>query len=310
MRGTRGAVALTGASGLLGRHLRPALRDRPVMLLGRRLLELERHETWSPFDLCGPVDLPPLPPGSALCHLAYAMADGERNLDYTRHAIDAVNRRPAVEHVVMLSSASVYGAGTSGLIDEETPLRPDSDYARTKAACDQAWLERLRSNCRLTVLRPTSVLAPDGPAIAALARDSVHRPLLGAVKRALQHRNSVHFVAIDNVVAAVRFVLDRPGAAREVFVISDDDAPENASYAAMQDVVRRLVGLRPMRAVPLLRMLERPVGALLGKPLGVRRTFSAARLADAGFIRPVRLGDEVVRTVQEQLPQAFRNSPR
>jgi nucleoside-diphosphate-sugar epimerase len=310
MGGTRGAVALTGASGLLGRHLRPALRDRPVMLLGRRLLELERHEAWAPFDLCGPVDLPPLPPGSALCHLAYAMADGERNLDYTRHAIDAVNRRPAVEHVVMMSSASVYGEGTSGLIYEETPLRPDSDYARTKAACEGAWLQLLRPDCQLTVLRPTSILAADGPGIAALARDAVHRPLRGAIKRALQHRNSVHFVAVDNIIAAVRFVLDRAGAAQEIFVVSDDDAPENANYAAMQDSVRAQLGLASLRTLPLPRLLERPVGALLGKPLGVRRTFSAARLADAGFIRPARLGDEVVRTVQEQLPQALRNSPR
>ncbi len=310
MSGTRGAVAVTGASCLFGRHLRPALRDRPVILLGRRILELEQHETWAPFDMCGPVDLPAMPPASALCHLAYAIADGERNLDYTQRAIDAVNRCPAVEHVVMISSASVYGAYTCGLIDEDTPLRPDSAYARTKASCEGAWLDQLRPDCRLTVLRPTSLLAPDGPGIASLARDTVHRPLLGAVKRSLQHRNSVHFVAVDNVVAAVRFVLDRPSAAREIFVVSDDDAPENASYAAMQDAVRRLLGRRPLWAVPLSRRLERPVGAVLGKPLGVRRTFSAARLTNAAFVRPVRLGDELARTVREQSPQAFRSIPR
>jgi nucleoside-diphosphate-sugar epimerase len=303
-------VAITGASGILGRHLRPALCDRPVILLGRRRLELERHETWAPFDLRGPVDLPVLPPGSALCHLAYAMAEGERNIDYTRDAIDAVNRSSSVDHVVMLSSASVYGADTAGSIDEDTPLRPDNDYACTKAACDGAWLQLLRPDCRLTVLRPTSILAPDGPAIETLARDAVHYPLRGSVKRALQHRNSVHFVAVDNVVAAVRFVLDRAGARREIFVVSDDDASENASYAAMQDFVRAQLGRAPLRTLPLPRLLERPVGAVLGKPLGVRRTFSAARLADAGFVRPARLGDELALTVRKQSSQAFRCMPR
>jgi nucleoside-diphosphate-sugar epimerase len=310
MSATRGAIAITGASGLLGRHLRPALRDRQVTLLGRRRLELERHETWAPFDLRGPVDLPALPPGSALCHLAYAMADRESNIDYTRRAIDAVNRCSSIDHVVLLSSASVYGAAATGDIDEDTPLRPDYDYARTKAACEGAWLQLLRPDCRLAVLRPTSILAVDGPAIQVLARDAVHRPLRGTVKRALQHRSSVHFVAVDNVVAAVRFVLGRVGAAREVFVVSDDDAPENASYAAMQDFVRAALGRAPLRTLPLPRLLERPAGALLGKPLGVRRTFSAARLADAGFVRPTRLGAELARTVRTQSPQAFRSMPR
>jgi nucleoside-diphosphate-sugar epimerase len=303
-------VAISGASGLLGRHLRPALRDRQVMLLGRRRLETEPHETWAPFDLRGPVDLPALPPGSALCHLAYAMADGERNIDYTHRALDAVNQCSSVDHVVMLSSASVYGATTAGGIDEDTPLRPDNDYACTKAACDGAWLQLLRPDCRLTVLRPTSILAVDGLAIDALARDAVHRPLRGAVKRALQHRNSVHFVAVDNVVAAVRFVLDRVGARREVFVVSDDDAPENTNYAAMQDLVRAQRGRAPLRTLPLPRLLERPASAVLGRPLGVHRTFSAARLADAGFVRPAQLGDELARTIRERSPQAFRSMPR
>lgn len=293
-------VALTGASGLLGRHLRPALRDRPVLLLGRRCLSTAPNETWQPFDLSGPLALPALPPGSALCHLAYSMAEGERNLEYTHRVIDAVNGCPAVEQAVVLSSVSVYGARTRGDIDESTPLRPDSAYARTKAACDLAWFEALRPTCRLTVLRPSSVLAADGPALQILTQGAVDRPLRGVAKRALQQRNSVHFVAVDNVVAAVRFVLDRAGAEREVFVVSDDDAPQNASYAAAQDYVRAVLGRPPLPTLPLPRLLEGPLGALLGKPLGVRRVFRSDRLAQAGFVRPAHVGDELAKCVRRQ----------
>lgn len=300
MSTSRGAVAITGASGLLGRHLRPALHDRPVTLLGRRPLEPLENEAWVPFDLGGPVALPALPPGSALCHLAYAMADGDRNIAYTHHAIEAVNRCSSIDQVVMMSSASVYGSRTRGLIDEDTPLRPDSAYARAKAACEQAWLDSLRPDCRLTVLRPTSVVASDGPGIDALLRDAVYRPLRGAAKRGLQRRNTVHFVAVHNVVGAVRFVLDRQGAAREVFIVADDDAAQNASYAAIQDFVRSLRGEGPLRTPSIPRVLERPLGSVLGKPLGVRRRFSSARLMEAGFVPIAPLGDILSQIVTER----------
>lgn len=310
MSSTGGAVAVTGASGLIGRYLRPALRDRPVTLLGRHRLEPGPNESWSHLDLGEPVDLSSLTPGSALCHLAYAMADGGQNMDYTHHAIEAVNRAHAVEHVVMMSSASVYGSRTTGMIDEETPLRPDSAYARTKAACDQAWLELLRPDCRLTVLRPTSVVAKDGPGIDALVRDAVHRPVRGSLKRFLQYRNTVHFVAVDDVVGAVRFVLDRSGSAREVFIIADDDAPENASYAVFQDFVWTLLGRRPPRTPRLPRFLEGPLGSVIGKPLGVRRAFSGARLAEAGFVPTTSLGGMLAQTVPERVTQPLRSIPR
>lgn len=277
-------VVVTGASGLIGRRLRPELSDRPVILLGRRKVDLQPNETWEHVDLALPVRLPQLPSGSSLCHMAYAMDEHEANLTYTHHAIDAVNECPSIDHVVMMSSVSVYGASTAGLIDEETTLRPDIAYARTKAACDQAWLVRLRPDCRLTVLRPTTVIASDGPALDALVNDALHHPARSVAKRMLQYRNTVHFITVDTVVAATRFALDREGQRREIFIVSDDDAPENSSYAAMQHTVRDILGRRPLRTPVLPAVLERPLGRILHKPLGVRRTFSSAKLMQAGLI--------------------------
>ena len=299
------SVAVTGGTGVVGRHLRASLTDRRVTLLGRCRPVTGPQEAWFPFDMSAPVALPALPAGTTLCHLAYAITDGSRNLAHTRHVINAVNQDPDLSHVIVVSSASVYGAASSGVIDEDTPLRPDSDYARTKAACERAWADLLRPDCRLTTLRPTSVLAADGPAIDALASDAVDRPLLGMLKRILQYRNTVHFVAVDNVVAAILFVLDRRGARRETFVVSDDDAAENDSYAAMQDCVRSLAHRRPLPTLPLPRMLEKPLGAMLGKPLGVRRAHCSARLTAAGFVRPARLSDEIARSVRGRFSQAL-----
>lgn len=294
MRPGSGAVVITGASGLIGRHLRPELSDRPVTLLGRRRLDLQPNETWQHTDLAQPVTLPHLPSSSSLCHMAYAMDEHEANLAYTHHAIDAVNACPTIDHVVMMSSVSVYGANAAGLIDEETTPRPDSAYARTKAACEKAWLDRLRRSCRLTVLRPTAVIASDGPGLDALVGDALHHPARSIAKRALQHRSTVHFIAVDTVVAATRFVLDREGQRREIFVVSDDEAPENSDYATMQQTVRGLVGRKPLGTPVLPQPLERPLGRILGKPLGVRRMFSSAKIAEAGFVPRASLLDIMV----------------
>lgn len=287
-------VALTGGTGALGRHLRRALSDRAVVLLSRRDPDAGPNERWGPADLAGPVRLPDLPPGSAVCHLAYAMADGRRNLDYTRHLVDAVNDCSNVAHVVLVSSLSVYGLGTPGRLDEESPCQPDSDYGRTKLACEQLWTTGLRDTCRLTILRPGAVLTPGGPALRRLAHDAVARPLRGTLKRALLRRSSVHFVAVDNVVAAITFVLRIPGDPRHrVFLVSDDHYPENATYAAMQDAVRSAHGLPPLPEIPVPDRLVRALGRAVRRPLGVRRTFSSRALHAAGCRDAVELREQV-----------------
>ncbi len=292
------AVAVTGGTGLVGRHLRPALGGRPVWLLGRRRPDLAAGERWLPLDLAGPVSLDRLPAGTVLCHLAWARSAGRANLLHDRHLLDAVNASPGVARVVVMSSVSVYGPRAEGVLDEGSPCLPDSEYARTKLACELLWREGLRGGRDLTVLRPGEVVGEGGPGLVALARDALHRPAVGVVKKSLFRQHPVHYVAVGNVVAAIAFVLDRPpGAPRECFVVAEDHRPENASYAAMQDAVRRLGGRRPLPCVPVPAWAVRRLAAATGRPLGVRRRFDSRALRAAGFSDPAGLPDEVGRVV-------------
>ena len=291
------AVALTGGTGFVGRHLRPALAGRPVWLLGRTPTELAPGERWLPLDLAGPVSLDGLPDGSVLCHLAYAAAAGPANIGYTRRLLDAVNACPGVARVIVLSSVSVYGHWATGRIDEATPCRPDTEYARTKLACERLWRERLRDGLPLTVLRPSTVVGRGGPGLAALVRDALHRPASGILKKSLRRDHSVSFVAVSNVVAAVSFLLDRPGSPRECYIVAEDHQPENAGYAAMQDAVRRIAGRAPLPSVPVPGWAVRPLAAATGRPLRVRRTFSSEALRSIGYADAVPLLDEVRRAV-------------
>lgn len=295
-------VVLTGPTGLVGQHLRPALADRQVVLLCRRAPGLHANERWIPTDLREPLRLPPLPAGSVFCHLAYAMADGPRNLDYTGHVLDAVNAAPEISRVVLVSSISVYGLGLEGEIDERTPCHPDSEYARTKLGCERLWFEALRPDCQLAVLRPGAVLAVRGNALATLTRDAVQRIHRGLLKRAVMGTNSVHIVPVQNVVAAIAFAVDREdGGDRDVFIVCNDEAPENFSYARMQDAIREIAGRPPLPTLPTPRVLQRLCGTIIRRPLGVRRSFSSRALREAGFVDAVSLHDELDAFVRTQL---------
>jgi nucleoside-diphosphate-sugar epimerase len=71
----------------------------------------------------------------------------------TLHLLDAVARAAPHAHVLIASSANIYGNGTEGYLDESTPPHPANHYAVSKWAMEQGaqlWRDRLS----ITVTRP------------------------------------------------------------------------------------------------------------------------------------------------------------
>ena len=143
-------VLLTGAAGLIGMALRPALavhghrvtptditrfgRDDPellLMLLDDRpaLDELMRHAGIDAIVHCGAISGPMLAKGEPLKLVA-------ANIDATAMLLDLA-REHAMRRFVFCSSISVYGDVAATDITEATPLRPTSVYGATKVACEQ-----------------------------------------------------------------------------------------------------------------------------------------------------------------------------
>ena len=84
------------------------------------------------------------------------------NVDFVR----ALLQRAAdtgVHHVMLASSASVYGAGQGGPLTEDAILDPLSDYARSKVAMEQVAKEigAQHPNLNITVLRIGNVAGSD-----------------------------------------------------------------------------------------------------------------------------------------------------
>jgi nucleoside-diphosphate-sugar epimerase len=296
-------VILTGGTGFIGRHLRYALQGEQVLLLGRRKPALLGNEHWSYLDMSKPVVPEKLAGGRVMCHLAYSVRAGRENTTYNRRLLEAVNARSEIKQMILMSSVSVYGASELPVVDEKSPCDPSGDYAETKLACEKVWLEGLREDCKLTVLRPTEVIGPGGKGLRSLIRDATERPFIGMLKRSLLHRRVLHYVAVSNVVAAVLFCLGRSQpSAQEIFIVSDDCQPENRSYAMMQDTVRKLSGRRPLPGPAMPLWMLQALGRITDRPLGIERVFCSRKLRDAGFEDAVSLHDEVaclVRSIKE-----------
>lgn len=292
------AVLVTGGTGFVGGHLREALDGR-VVLLGREEPELRDNEEWRHFDLAKSVAPEKLVGGEVLCHLAYSMQAGKQNLAYNRHLLEAVNANPSVRRVILMSSVSVYGENRSPVVDEESVCEPVGEYPETKLACELVWEEGLREDCELIVLRPAEIIGAGGKGMLNLIRDAQRRPIIGTIKRSLLYQRSLHYVAVENVVAAVLFCLRRPqDSLHETFIVSDDYRPENRSYAAMQDLVRKLSGKRPFPGPAAPRPVVKMLGRLTGRPIAEKRIFDSHKLHDAGFEDAVSLEEEVGRLVK------------
>jgi nucleoside-diphosphate-sugar epimerase len=218
------AIAVTGASGLVGRRLLPRLAahgavDRLVALDVRepdsRSTKIEFHRV----DIAG-TDLRPLLGGiDAVVHLAGVVdpiADeslmARVNVEGTRRVLAAVAAVGASK-VVRVSNATVYGAWAANPVplDEEAPLRPNAHFS---PAVQGAEVERLLADWRvehpgvvITTLRSAPVVGPGAERLPA-------RILLG--RPSLRVRGSaapVQVVHVDDLADALALVVvrDLPG---------------------------------------------------------------------------------------------------
>lgn len=210
-------VAVTGAANQIGvavcRRLLAADGVRQVVAL-----DAERPGvpgvTFRKADPTDPALSSSLHKVDVLVHLAVSTdSDSDRTEQRRRNtfgaqvALTAAAATPSVKHVIVLSSARVYGAhpDNSVPLDEDAPLRA---VAEPSALGDLLEIERLaRRSSRayphvaVTVLRPALLL---GPGLENAAAGLLDGPRLLAVRGAKPHWQFCH---VDDLASAVETVI-------------------------------------------------------------------------------------------------------
>ena len=141
---TPARLLITGAAGIVGSALRPQLRERfdHLLLSDREAVEdLAANESYAACELSDPEGLSALVKQvDAVVHLGALVGAAhtfeetlEPNVVGTRNILEAA-RREGVRRVVNASSHHVVGFSPRGQpLDHRAPLRPNGEYAVTKA---------------------------------------------------------------------------------------------------------------------------------------------------------------------------------
>ncbi|MDZ7674265.1 MAG: NAD-dependent epimerase/dehydratase family protein [Acidimicrobiales bacterium] len=251
------SVAVTGAAGPVGRRLvAAALADesvKRVVAVDRDPLEdvlatplrtepdrLELHRVQLRGD-----DLDPLFAGvEVVCHLAGSDPLEGTPPDHDLHTIARVldaARRAGVEHLIVRTSATVYGAWDDNPVplSETAPTRPntESDWVRTRAAIEDrlGTFDDAEPAVAVSVLRPCVTVDEHGP-------DELGRVLAAArLVAPTDDAPPAQFVHADDVAAAVDLI--RRERAEGCFNVAPDGALD-------AELIRALVGGAPRLPLP------------------------------------------------------------
>ncbi len=295
-------VAITGASGYIGKHLVAQLRQ----LGDVRIKVLSRSTHRSPDQMeygagvevtVGDLHMPAtlqgfLEPDCTVVHLAYLQSGGEaENLRATGTLLDAC-RSSGVRRLIHCSTAAVVGRTPDDTVTEDTPCKPYSEYGVTKYKIEQAILHASASACGfdVVILRPTSVFGPEGGSLKKLVADLIARKnFRNYLKSSLFGKRRMNLVHVANVVAAIIFTInhEKPfdGA---LFIVSEDDNPKNNFSDVEQFLVRQL-GVDVHRFAPIpfpLELLSLILKVLGRNNVNPRCNYDPSKLLHLGFERP------------------------
>lgn len=291
-------VTIIGASGFLGRHLIEALLRRDCYEV--RLLVREPVREPQPRDgvvlVTGDLDQPEsldglLTPGCTVVNLAYLWHAGHAaNLNISIHLATAC-ARTRIARLIHVSTAAVVGRVPDDRITEVTHCQPTSEYGITKLDVENYFRAAAVDNFDLAVVRPTSVFGPKGAPLEKLAHDLVSAGgLKNYLKSSLFGRRAMNLVHIDNVVAALLFLIDHPLPLQgESFIVSDDAAPTN-NFRDVEHCLMRVLDIPPYAVpqLPIPTWLMRAVLRVLGRNnINPLCRFRQDKLEGLGFSSPM-----------------------
>lgn len=293
-------IAVIGASGFVGKHLVAFLSARKnveirVLVHHRKLRAGDKPNiVFIEGNLLEPETLIPLfESGCTVINLAYLTSHRfQDNIDAMANLAEACAARK-VKRLIHCSTAVVAGNTPENVIAETTLCSPASEYQRSKLAVETVLLARAQGRFELSILRPSAIFGPEGRNLIKLADElCAGNKLKSYAKSCLFGRRSMNLVCVENVVAALMFLLDADSKIdREVFIISDDDAPIN-NY---QDIEKRLIKnleIEPIQfpVVRLPMLLLAAILRLAKKPqFNPVVKYSDQKLTKLGFKKPMKL---------------------
>jgi nucleoside-diphosphate-sugar epimerase len=265
-------VYLTGATGRLGREV---LRQTKAIPVVRRKSGLE-NEIISDFSLESLKNI--FKDANAVIHLAGSRdfldhkKTFEGNVELTRKVVSAT---PKKAKLIFSSSISVYGKKMAEIpADEETELRPDTPYAKTKLEAE-----------KIVAKHPKHVILRIGPIYGTMFREYfkiLDMIMEGKMVIIGDGKNRIPFVHVADVTKAILNAIDK---GKGIYVLVGECLPQKEIYALSAKKLE-------VHAVPGKKLeIEIPK-----KSIPVRE---AKTLAHLGLFRTMLSGGEILFTPED-----------
>jgi len=210
-KAARGLVFVTGAAGVVGRHVARVLADAGWAVQGgvRVASTLpDGVETVVTGDLAAAVldfaGVDAVVHAAGLAHRRGVSAEVWKRENYAAAVNVAAQAKAAgVKRFVFISTVGVFGRSVAGVVDEAGATAPVEDYARAKLRAEEALREIYGDG--LVVLRPVAVVGPHCPGnlplLMKLLRKGVPLPF-GSIK------NQRSFIEVTDLARLVLAVLE------------------------------------------------------------------------------------------------------
>lgn len=277
-------VAVTGASGLVGRHLMAALGDRGRAVPRGALTSLSAPA--DPAEALGGADV--------VIHLAAQtivaeawrdpVATYEANVALTWRLLDAA-RRAGVSRVVVASTGQVYAPSAPVPTPEDAPIAPDGPYPASKAAADLL-ARSFGAPPEVVVARLANVYGPGDRETTRLVPGTIAAVLEGRAPRIRGDGSAARdMLHVDDAVAAF-LALAEGGEHGEAYNVG------TGRPASVREVVDAVIRAAGSDLVPTVEG-----GAPPGE--GGRRALDASKLRTATGWEPAIDLDEGIRRTLE-----------
>ncbi|HEY2152997.1 MAG TPA: NAD-dependent epimerase/dehydratase family protein [Vicinamibacterales bacterium] len=295
-------IAVTGATGFIGRHLVARLITR-----GDEVRAIVRPG--SPA-----LDRLPLPPGVVVIRAALneaSLGDAFRDADIVVHLAGVVSSvrdqtfqevnvdgtravaaaaRVADAHLVNISSLAAAGpASATAPRTEDDPPAPITAYGRSKLDGERAIASV--SGLRWTVLRPAIVYGPGDRAFLPLF-EAAARGLMPLVGRESATYSVIH---VDDLVSAITAAVDRRPERDTIFVAHSQPASTRQLSESVRDAVgRQTITIQvPMSLTRLAAWAGDVAGALTGRPQVINSRRYTEMSAEGFVCRVDRMRDRL-----------------
>ncbi|MBI5139914.1 MAG: NAD(P)-dependent oxidoreductase [Candidatus Vogelbacteria bacterium] len=292
-------VVVTGADSFIGQHLISLLALEDGVQIRALVHGSEGNDKFNPNkisiikgDILEPDSLNNLlVAGCSVINLAYLWHGAqEENLQALSNLVQLC-RKAKVKRFVHCSTAVVAGRARGDLITEQTLCQPIDAYQKNKLAMEQFLFDQLINDCEAVILRPTGVFGPGGKNLLRLADGLTHgNRWFNYLKSSLFGQRRMNLVCVDNVVAAINFLLQIDKSINhEVFIISDDESPLN-NYRDLETYLMQKFAINDYLFLPLSFLsMFLPLFLRLAKRANPNPnvTYTCKKLTDLGLIKPV-----------------------